>query len=316
MLLLPLLLFTPLVGAPRPSDLELDPVRLQIRVDEVLRHALPATVGLQIGRERGSGVLVSADGLVMTAAHVSGVPGLPATVLLSDGTRLRAVTLGGNLTTDAGLVRIEEPRDEPYPFVSLPAPGENEPRVGDWCLALGHPGGYQAGRPAVPRLGRLQDLSGAFVRSDCPIIFGDSGGPLFDLDGNLLGIHSRIERDVGDNYHAPASAYRIGWERLLAGESWRGSDARLGIRAARVGVDGVRIEAVVEESAAAAAGLRAEDVLLRIAGERLLNLPMLRRFLGDLRPGDTVEVVARRGTTEITVSITLDGSEERSEEGR
>ncbi len=145
----------------------------------------------------GSGVIITADGLVLSQMHVShmrdGVrdftkphhePGEEATVFLADGRECKAKLLGASLAYDLSLLQL--PKPGPYPFVPLQA--DVKARTGDWVVKLGHPHGFRKDRPAPVRLGRvLSSVPDAFA-TDCPIVPGDSGGPFFDLDGRLLGI--------------------------------------------------------------------------------------------------------------------------------
>ena len=290
----------PVDGAVRQDDPVLVLSELQARVDRVLAVAVPATVGLRVGRQSGTGVLVSADGLVLTAGHVSSAPGIDVVVILHDGTELKGRTLGLNPTRDSGMVLLEDGQD--LPFVPVPPAGET--RLGSWCVGLGHPGGYEEGRPPVPRLGRLRADDGPFVETDCPVIFGDSGGPLFDLDGNLIGIHSRIEEDVSVNFHVPMSAYRLGWERLRGGEEWRRGGVRLGVRGVEDEPSGGAILGPISEGRpAASAGLLAGDVALVFAGEPVRNAAQLRAYLDDVAAGVRVSLVVRRGDETRTVDV-------------
>ncbi len=93
-------------------------------------------------------------------------------------------------------------------------------RPGAWCLAIGHPLGYRPGRPPVVRVGRIVEMSNDLIRTDCPLVGGDSGGPLLDLEGNVIGINSRIANPADVNLHVPVDIFRDNWDRLLKTESW------------------------------------------------------------------------------------------------
>src|SRR5207245_204744 len=102
------------------------------------------------------------------------------------------------------------------------------------CMAIGHPGGYQKGRNPVVRLGRIQTNSKTFVQTDCVLVGGDSGGPLFDMHGKVIGIHSRIGNLITANIHVPVDTYRETWDRLAKGDEWgpfsgKQSDAYMGL---------------------------------------------------------------------------------------
>ena len=278
-----------------PSGVE-EMLELEERIREVAEVVLPATVALRVGFNQGSGVIVSGDGIVLTAAHVTGRPGQPALVWLADGRRVRGRTLGVNYLLDSAMVRITDEGD--YPFVRLG--GAREIALGEWVLATGHRGGYDpaAPRPPALRMGRIQGTSGRWLRTDCTIINGDSGGPLFDLGGRLIGVHSRIQYGWSANFHVPMRTYRQSWDRLLAGESWGGrgwESPHLGVEG-RLGEGGYRIARVLEDTPAARVGLRAGDVIQTLNGEVIAGHWDLGDLISDHRPGDELVLeVLREG---------------------
>jgi S1-C subfamily serine protease len=190
---------------------------LEAQVQKVLAKVVPCTVGIRIGPGQGSGVIVSADGYVLTAGHVSEAPGRDAIVVLPSGKTLRAKTLGRNIGADSGLLKIIDPG--PYPFVEM---GKSSTlQKGQWVVAIGHPGGFRANRTPVVRLGRVLFANPFIIRTDCTIVGGDSGGPLFDLEGKVVGIHSKIGNTaITENFHVPIDTYREHWDRLARAESW------------------------------------------------------------------------------------------------
>jgi len=224
------LLMTALAVAAGPTQAaDLEAYRaLEATTRATCERILPAVVGLSSseaakGRRgvlgMGSGVLVSEDGLILTAGHVVGKPGSTMKVYLTDGRVVPAVGLGVDHTRDAGMARITEPGR--YPFVEVGRSRDVQP--GDWCLAAGHPGGIHRGRTPPVRLGRLLGVHDGQVLymgliSDATVISGDSGGPLFDRDGRVIGIHSNIGLGVNENRHVPVDVFRDQWDALLAGE--------------------------------------------------------------------------------------------------
>src|SRR5262249_45555918 len=160
----------------------------------------PAVVGIRLGQHQGSGIIVTKDGFVLTAGHVSGEPGKTATVIFPDGKELKAKTLGKNGGIDSGMMKIATEGE--YPFVEM---GKSDPiKKGDWVLAIGHPGGFRTNRTPVVRVGRVLQATSLFLRSDCTLVGGDSGGPLFDMRGQVVGIHSRIgDGSITANIHVP-----------------------------------------------------------------------------------------------------------------
>ena len=188
---------------------------LQTQIQAVVHKVLPAVVGIQIGGSAGSGVIVSEDGIVMTAGHVVGKPGQKVTFYLADGKTVKGITLGLSATADAGLMKITEPGK--WPFVPLGDSASLKP--GMWCLAIGHPLGYHPGRPPVVRVGRILQKSESMIQTDCPLVGGDSGGPLLDLEGKVIGINSRIVDPTDVNLHVPVNIFREMWDQMLKSES-------------------------------------------------------------------------------------------------
>src|SRR5262245_45630090 len=189
---------------------------LQSRVQDVYKKVTPAIVGIQIGGASGSGVIVTEDGYVLTAGHVSGKPDSECTVIFPDGKRLKAKSLGQNKGIDSGMLKITETGK--YPHLEM---GDSKLlQKGQWVVSLGHPGGFVPGRTPVLRLGRVINSTDNLIQTDCTLVGGDSGGPLFDLDGKVIGIHSRIGLPISFNIHVPVATYRDTWDELVAGKSW------------------------------------------------------------------------------------------------
>ncbi len=202
---------SPVTPPPAPTALHTrvpetidDLKNLEKQVKAVVEKVTPATVGLQVAGSSGSGVIISEDGYVLTAGHVSGKPGQEVTVIFPDGKKVKAKSLGMSKSIDSGLIKITDEGKYPYCEMGHSA----ELKKGQWVISIGHPGGFKAGRTPVVRLGRVQEMSDMLVRSDCTLVGGDSGGPLFDLDGKVIGIHSRIGGTIATNIHVPVDTYR------------------------------------------------------------------------------------------------------------
>jgi len=286
---------------------------IQEHVKSLVKKVTPAVVGLQIGMAQGSGVIIDKEGHVLTAGHVSGEPGRPATIILPDGRRLKGKTLGANRGIDSGMVQItlDEKDMMDLPVADMAKSGDL--KRGEWCLAIGHPGGYQKGRQPVVRLGRILDNSKTFIRTDCTLVGGDSGGPLFDMYGRVIGIHSRIGPTITANVHVPIDTYRETFERLAKGESWGGGlfgggapagNAYLGLKLEKEG-RGCEVENVTDGSPAAKAGLKARDVVTMIAGHRVASGDDLIRHVATLTAGSEVDVKVQRGEETITLRVKL-----------
>jgi serine protease Do len=308
-LLVSLAVRTPLGAESRPPALDKlvpesihDLRAIQERVKKVTAKVLPAVVGIRIGHAAGSGVIVSKDGYVLTAGHISGQPNRDADVLLPDGRRLHGVTLGSNKDLDSGMIRITDKGD--WPFVEMGDAARLH--EGAWCLALGHPEGFRPGRTPVLRLGRVLTYTDKILRTDCALVGGDSGGPLFDLDGKVIGIHSRIGEQLTVNIHVPIDTYRTTWERLVKGEVWGGRK-----RGPYIGVhlnedEGeCRIVKVDKDSPAEKAGLKPDDVVIRFGKDRVEDLEDLLMLLKEHKPGDEVPIHVRRGKKILELKIVI-----------
>ena len=299
--------------AREPSRSLQDLVHLESKVEAVARKVLPATVALLSERtgSSGSGVVVSADGLILTAAHV--VQGADTLlVVFPDGKQVQGKVLGANYSKDVAMVKIIAAGK--WPCVGLGNSRSLE--AGDWVIALGHSAGFDAGRTPPVRFGRVVSKGpGNFLTTDCTLIGGDSGGPLFDLDGQLIGIHSSIGQSLTNNNHAGIDGCREDWDRILGGETWGALSMNpfanpempvLGIGMAMVrGVQGVIVENVVTGSPAAAAGVRAGDVIHSLDGSTVHDGGELLQMLAKRQAGDPVTLGVRRDQTVLEAKVTL-----------
>ena len=124
---------------------------MQEHFKELSGDVKDATVSVQVGQSQGTGVIVTRDGYVMTAAHVIGAANRNAIIKLPDGTELEAKTLGLNRQFDSGLLKIKA--KDKYPYLN---PGvSSELKTGQWVMAIGHPGGWEEDRGLVYRIGRI-----------------------------------------------------------------------------------------------------------------------------------------------------------------
>lgn len=309
-LLVGLAVRAPLYADNRPPALDkllpesvLDLRAIQERVKKVTAQVARATVGIRIDHAAGSGVIVNKDGYVLTAGHISGEPDRDAVVFLPDGRRLKGKTLGSNKALDSGMIRITDEGE--WPFVEMG--DSSKVKDGAWCLALGHPEGFRAARTPVLRLGRvLARTNSGMFRTDCALVGGDSGGPLFDIDGRVIGVHSSIGELMSVNIHVPVDTYRTTWDRLAKGEVWGGRKA-----GAYIGVEldedsrSCRIAKVDKDSPAEKAGLRPDDVVLRFGQDRIEDMEDLLTLIQERKPGDEVPIRIRRGKRVLDLKIVL-----------
>jgi serine protease Do len=297
----------PVLLKPSPDNLA-DLRALQTQVEAVVTKVTPAVVGLRVERGQGSGVIISDDGYVLTAGHVASRPNVDVRVVLADGKTVRGKTLGVNHAIDSGLIKITDPPPGggKWPFVQMGFSGQLY--KAQWCIALGHPGGFKLGRSAPLRLGRILDTRGTFIRTDCTLVGGDSGGPLFDLDGKVVGIHSRIGSTVNDNLHVPVDTFRDTWERLAKGDEWGEPMFRakpyFGIEEDDMATN-CRVGDVFPGSPAEKAGLKTGDVITSFGGQKVENFSALVLLLAGRKVGEEVTVQILRDDKPVTVKVVI-----------
>lgn len=295
---------------------------LEGKAEALVTRVMPATVALvsETTGASGSGVITSADGLILTAAHVTD-GAAEMLVLFPNGKRTKAKVLGANYSKDIGMARIVD--EGPWPFVKL---GESKPlEAGDWVAALGHSEGFDPARTPPLRFGRVvSDGPGNFLTTDCTLIGGDSGGPLFDLEGRLVGINSSIGEAWTNNNHAGIDGFREDWDRLLAGEAWgelqlnplaNPERPAIGIE---MGIErrdgGVPVAGVMPGSPAAKAGIRAGDIVRGVDGNRIRGGQALQLALAKFEAGDKVGLTVERGGKDVNLTLELARRDELFEE--
>jgi len=296
--------------------------KLNQQIVGLSKKAQPATVCLvaKNGRGAGSGVVVSQDGLILTAAHVtSSMPG-EIIVIFPDGTRKEAVSLGADYDRDAAMVQLKEPGK--YPFVEV---GQSKDlKRNQWTVALGHSGGFDPMRKPPVRLGRVL-RNEKFIVTDTAVVGGDSGGPLFDAEGRVIGIHSNIGVSLMENRHVPIGVYHQQWKSLKEGEKSgeRFNNAPknvpspdqpvLGVQLADSD-DGVRVTAVVPKSPAERAGLEPDDVIKKINGKLMKSTDELIALVKKMKAGDEVHLNYYRDGNPWSVKVRLTTYKELSGE--
>lgn len=190
----------------------LDLKLVQERILQQLPKVGPTVVCIEAGGGSGSGVIVSADGLVLTAAHVIDKAS-DLTIIYPDGRRFRGKALGTYGPADAGMAQILE--GAPHPFAEV-APADSL-SIGQTAFAMGHPGGFDLDRGSPIRIGHITEIGGNFISLDAPLIGGDSGGPSFDLQGRVIGIHSHINDRVDVNRDGHIAAFHLAWDSMKQG---------------------------------------------------------------------------------------------------
>ena len=289
---------------------------IQEKVQKVVSENMESCVAISDQVGFGSGVIVNKDGLILTAGHVIS-PGGELVIIFPSGRRARAESLGRNLSVDAGMAQILDPG--PWPFVEI---AKSPPAKGEWVVAMGHSGGFELGRKPPVRTGRaLGDRRGQLV-TDAILIGGDSGGPLFNLDGELVAIHSSIGDNIAQNRHVYVSTYEKYWDRMFAGESWGRlpdliepetpeTNPKLKAKRPRMGVtirsnrQGAVISSVQANGPAQKAGIQPGDRITRFDGIEIGSADQLIQLISTKQVGRVYEVEFQRKRVYYKVEVRL-----------
>jgi serine protease Do len=286
-------------------------LQLENKVEAVAQKCLPLTVALVASdaSSSGSGVITSEDGLILTAAHV--VQGSDVMdVVFPDGKTLKGKVLGANYGKDLAMVKIQA--QGIYPAA---ARGESKDlKVGDWVIAMGHAAGFDPARTPPVRFGRVVSKGpGNFFTTDCTLIGGDSGGPLFDLEGKIIGINSNIGQALKVNNHAGVEGYKEDWQKMIDGEQWgklvldplQNEDMPVLGVALDWSRQGLMIGQVSKGSKATQAGIFPGDIIEALEGQRIRNLDDLRNELLRKQVGDKVKLTVQRDGKSLEKEVEL-----------
>ena len=263
----------------------------------------------------GSGFVISADGFIVTNNHV--IDGADEIEIeFFDKTRLKATLVGRDPKTDIALLKVES--DAELPFVSF---GDSDTmRVGDWVMAMGNPLGQGFSVSAGIVSARGRELSGSyddFLQTDAAINKGNSGGPLFNMDGEVVGVNTAILSPTGGSIGIGFSMASNVVTKVVAqlkefGETRRGW---LGVRiqdvtpdvaeAMNLSVAQGALITDVPEGPAKDAGLLAGDVITTFNGKTITDVRDLTRTVADSPIGEAVPVVVLREGNEMTIDVTL-----------
>lgn len=295
-------------------------VTLGVRLNPFAGTREPITQEQQGG---GSGFLISADGYIVTNNHViAGGPRGEAvnevTVTLTNQREYRATIVGRDPVSDLALLKIDATG---LPFVRFNE--KNDARVGDWVVAIGNPLGLGSTVTAgiVSALQRSVNQGGAYdryIQTDTAINRGNSGGPLFDLKGNVVGINnmliSPVGANIGVNFAIPADAAIPVINALRAGEAVQ--RGYLGIGIAPVGEDmaaalglpkdrGEFVQRVEPGQAAEKAGLKRGDVVTKVNGRDVTPQQTLSYIVANTKPGTRIPLEVIRDGKTITINAVV-----------
>lgn len=271
----------------------------------------------------GSGFIISADGYVVTNNHVITADGQgeveSITVTTPDGTEYPAKLIGKDAASDLAVLKISRPT--PFPFVKF---GDSrKARVGDWVIAIGNPFGLggtvtQGIISAVYRNTGSGSAYDRYLQTDASINRGNSGGPMFDMAGNVIGINNAIFSptggSVGIGFAIPAEIASPIVDKLRAGQAIE--RGYLGVRiqplsedlAASLGLPknrGEFIQAVEPGQAAAKAGLQAGDVVVKVDGKDVTPDQTLSFIVANTTPGKRIPIELLRNGQRLTVQTVV-----------
>ena len=270
----------------------------------------------------GSGFVIDPAGIVITNQHVIGDAN-EITVIFTDGKRLKAEVVGKDAKVDIAVLRVKP--DKPLKAVKF---GDSEKmRIGDWVVAIGNPFGLGGSVSAGIVSARNRDISdqsyGQYIQTDAAINKGNSGGPLFNLDGEVVGINTAILSptggSIGIGFAVPSTIARPVIDQLLQfGETRRGW---LGVRiqnvddsiAESLGLGtprGALVAGVDDKGPAKPAGIEPGDVIVKFDGREVKESRDLPRLVGQTTVGKEVEVVVMRKGKEVARTVKLGRLEE------
>ncbi|BAI76629.1 trypsin-like serine protease (plasmid) [Azospirillum sp. B510] len=265
----------------------------------------------------GSGFIIDPSGLVVTNNHVV-ADAAEIAVTLHDGTRLPAKLVGADAPTDLALLKVESDR----PLAATHWGDSESVEVGDWVVAIGNPFGLGGSVTAGILSARARDIQQGpydeYLQTDAAINRGNSGGPLYDVGGAVIGINTAIYSptggSVGIGFAIPSSLAKPIVDQLKDGGKVR--RGWLGVQVQRVtpdiaeslgvqGTGGALVTSVSPGSPAAAAGLRQGDVITAFDGGPLEQMRQLPRLVASTAIGRTVPLTLLRAGKERSVQVTV-----------
>jgi len=275
------------------------------------------------GTSLGSGFIIDGEGYIVTNNHViQGAEDI--TVILRDDTQLKAKLIGSDSRVDVAVLKVEPPNKKPLPAVKF---GDSDKaRVGDWVIAIGNPFGlgHSVTAGIISARGRaLSDSLDDYLQTDAAINKGNSGGPLFNAEGEVIGVNTAIYSPSGTNaglaFSIPSNLVKQLAEQLRefgkVRRGWIGVSYQsvtddiadsFGLDRAR----GVLVANVTADGPAAKAGIKRNDIILSFSGQEVPDLRRFPRIVANARVGATVDVVVWRGGKETPLKLRIGEQEE------
>jgi serine protease Do len=277
-------------------------------------HGMPQSRHTIVGE--GSGFFISADGYAVTNNHVVD-HAKSVQVTTDDGTIYTAKVIGTDPKTDLAVIKVDGKDD--FPYVKF---AEHQPKVGDWVIAVGNPFGLGGTVTAGIVSARGRDIGAGpyddYVQIDAPINKGNSGGPAFDVNGNVIGVNTAIFSpsggSVGIGFDIPADTAKMvvaqlekdghvtrGWLGVQIQPVTAGIADSLGLKKA----EGAMVDEPQNDSPAAKAGIETGDVITAVNGTPVKDARDLARTVGTMAPGTSVKLdIVRKGEPR-SVSLTI-----------
>ncbi|MDX9689902.1 MAG: DegQ family serine endoprotease [Proteobacteria bacterium] len=274
----------------------------------------------------GSGFVIDPKGYVVTNLHVI-QDAEEITVILQDDTNLRATVVGRDKRTDLAVLKV----DSKKPLTAVSFGDSDKVRIGDWILAIGNPFGLGGTVTKGIISARARDINSGpyddYLQTDAPINRGNSGGPMFNMKGEVIGVNTAIFSpsggSVGIGFAIPSVMAKNVVQQLIEhGETKRGW---LGVRIQEVTQEiadsmemgkarGALVSSVTEGGPAAAAGFNVGDVVIAFDGKLITEMQKLPRIVAETDVGKTVNVTLLRKGKELTLKVKVGKLEQEDEE--
>lgn len=279
---------------------------------------------VQQRRSLGSGFIIDASGIIITNNHVIDDAD-EISIKLQDGTELEAVLIGKDDKVDLAVLKVEA--DDDLPFVKFG--DDTKSRIGDWVLAIGNPFGIGSSVTAGIISASNRNIGSGpydhYLQTDASINRGNSGGPMFNMKGEVIGINTAIYSPSGGNvgvgFAIPSSQASIVIDQLR--EYGRTKRGRIGVRigpvsdeiAESLGMEeagGAIVSTVEDDSPSSKAGVKFSDIIIEFDGTKIDEVRDLTSKVANTEIGSTVDMVVLRKGKRVTLKITIDELDEGS----